>query len=476
MGFTQIAFIFLFLPVSILIYLAEYRSSGKNLDVCNIVLVCAGLVFYWWAEPKLLLFFLSLVVLMYILGKSISETEVVEEKRLIMIFGVIIFAFLPVIYRYLPSIKIMTEDGMPVTMPLFTAMLVPLGITFFSLEAISYILDIYMGKAQPGSLLDVSLFSMLFPKAVCGPVVLWHDFRPQIYSRTINLDKVSSGLKRVVIGYAKKLIIADTFAAQIALIDTKVAENSTDSICLWILGILYFFRIYYDFSGYSDIAIGLCRIFGFDICENFDKPYLSNSITDFWRRWHISLGRWFKEYVYIPLGGNHSGNMYINILITFLLAALWHGWTLNILLWGILNAFAVMLEKVLNRCEWYKKKPLIIGIAATVILVFFGWMLFRAPDIETACETFKALVISPDGDVPNFTWHFFMTRRIVFFLVIAAIGAFGGFHLLADRIKTMVKPDSFEYMEKILLLLIFALDIMFALGNNYTPFVYSLIP
>lgn len=476
MGFTQITFLFIFLPICILIYLGEYKFSGKNLKVCNAVLVCEGIVFYWWAEPRLLVFFVSLTVLMHILGAGIYKARSNDEKNLLLIFGIIVFALLPVIFRYLPAIKMMDADDQPVIMPLFAAMLVPVGIAFFVLGAISYITDIYTGKARPGSMMDSFLFAMLFPKAVCGPVVLWRDFRPQTHKRKTSLNNVSNGIRRIIIGYAKKLIIADTFAVQIALIDTKMTTNSTDSITVWIMGLLYFFRIYYDFSGYSDIAIGLCNIFGFDIGENFDRPYLSGSLTDFWRRWHISLGRWFREYIYIPLGGSRKGNVYINILITFLIAALWHGWKLNILLWGVLNGLIVIAEKAISKKARHRKKANVAGIFLTVILMYFGWMLFMAPDIAAAGTIFKALFISPGGAVPNFTWQFFMTKRIIVFLVIAAAGAFGVFHKIGELIRIGLGTAAYDITEKILLLVLFAIDIMFVLGASYIPFIYSLIP
>lgn len=476
MGFTQVLFLFIFMPVSILLYLAAYRLSGKNLRFCNGVLIFEGLLFYCLAEPRLCAFFISLTILMHIIGVAIHRSESNDERNLLMMFGVIILAFLPVIYRYLPAMKIMTDDMQPVTMPLFESMLVPVGLTFFTLEAISYILDIYAGKESPGTMMDAFVFTMLFPKAVCGPVVLWRDFSHQIHDRKTTLPNINNAIKRIIIGYAKKVIIADTFAAQIALIDAKMATNSTDSLTVWILGLLYFFMIYYDFAGYSDIAIGLSSILGFDIGENFDRPYLSASPAEFWRRWHISLGNWFREYIYIPLGGNRKGNMYINILITFLIAALWHRWSLNVLLWGVLNGAIVIADKAWKREGHDNKSSRFMGILLTVLLVFFGWMLFRAVDFTCALGTFKSLVVSPGGSLPNFTWQFFMTKRTAVFLIVAAAGAFGALRKIGVWIKLRMSPEAYELADKILLLILFALDIMFVLGNPYTPFVYSMIP
>ncbi|MBQ6440315.1 MAG: MBOAT family protein [Mogibacterium sp.] len=393
-----------------------------------------------------------------------------------MIFTIILFIVLSVIYKYLPAMKIIAKDEQPVTVPLFTAMLVPMGIAFFVLSAISYILDIYTDKAEPGSVTDVFFYSMMFPKAACGPVALWRDFKPQIRERKTDLKRVSDGLSRIIIGYSKKAIIADTFASQIALIDAKVGANTTDSLTIWLLGLLYFFRIYYDFSGYSDIAIGLCSVFGFDIGENFNTPYLSTSLTDFWRGWHISLGRWFREYIYIPLGGNRSGNLYFNIFITFMIASAWHGWKLNLLLWGALNALVVIAEKAMSRKDRETRMPVWLRTALTMLLVYFGWMLFRAADMTSAAAIFKALFVPVGDATPNFTWQFFLTKRIAVFLIIAAAGSFGLLRQLGKKLMDRMGSSKYDIAEKTLLLFLFAVSIMFVLSNSYTPFIYSLIP
>ena len=476
MGYTQTTFIFAFLPLSILVYLALYVMTGKSLKVCNTVLVCEGLLFYWLAEPKLLLFFVSLSLLMYALGIGIYKAETKHEKKVLVTFSCVFFSFIPVIYRYLPSVELFTKDSQPVTMPLFSVLLVPLGISFFILGSISYIVDIYKGIAIPGNLMNSLVYTMLFPKAICGPVVLWRDFLFQLYEREISARKISEGAKRLIIGYAKKAILGDAFAAQIVLIESKMAVNIVDSASVWVLVILYFFRIYCDFSGYSDIAIGLCRIFGFDIGENFEWPYLSGSVTEFWRRWHISLGRWFKEYVYIPMGGSRKGNLYFNIFFTFIIAALWHGWRPNLILWGVLNGMIVLAEKKLSSNNHLNKAPRFIGIITTVFIVSFGWILFMSSDLTAVGAVFKSLTVSPGGEIPNFTWRFFLTKRIAIFLVIAAAGAFGVFNKIGELIKEKINLSIYDITEKMMLLVLFAIDIMFILGTSYTPFVYSLIP
>ena len=473
MGFTQITFLFAFLPISILIYLATNKIFGLNTRISNAVLVCENLLFFWWAEPKLLVFFIILTILVYILGNKMYIAKDVKEKREWLICAIAIFIIVPVICKYMPELRYTTVDGQLAALPAFSDILVPLGISFFVLEAISYLADIYTEKTLPGSIIDVFLFMTLFPKAVSGPVVLWRDFKPQIHERKADNNSVSSGLKKIIIGYAKKAIIADTFAESIILLNTKIMECTTDSAAVWLLAVLYFFRIYYDFSGYSDIAIGLCNIFGFDIGENFEQPYLSGSLTDFWRRWHISLGRWFREYIYIPLGGNRSGSLYINIFITFIVAGLWHGWRITILLWAVINGLIVIIEKMIRNKEWYQKIPKRFRIIITVFIVCMGWLLFRAPDMMAAGEIFKGLIISPGGNTPNFTWRFFLTARNTVFLVIAAAGAFGLLGRMAAFMKAKMNMTVYDILEKAILLILFAVSIIFVLGTSYTPFIYN---
>ena len=492
------------MPAGILAYLAVYKLSGKDLRVCNAVLICEGLVFFWWAEPSLLLFFLSASILIYIMGRVISEMTEDTRRRNVMIFAVTMLAFVAVFYSGLPDIRFTDAEGQPAVLPMFSTALTPLGISFFVLSGISYILDIYINKAEPGSPADVLLYTMFFPKAACGPVVLWRDFRPQIHKRRIGSAGVTEGLKRIMAGYAKKAILADTFAAQIALIDEKMLPGGTDRATAWLLALLYFFMIYCDFSGYSDIAIGLCRVFGFRAGENFDHPYLSGSLTEFWRRWHISLGRWFREYIYIPLGGNRSGALWLNIMVTFCIAGIWHGWALNLLLWGAINGAIVAAEKYLQRrsaalrsghqadgssgrlsdaavpaeeksMHGGDRSPALrraVRTLLTLLLVFFGWILFRAPDMAGAADAFAALFKAPAADPVNFTWRFFLTKRIAVYLVLAALGAFGVYGAAGRRLRSVLGENIYEILEMIVLLVIFAAAVMYVVSSPYTPFVY----
>ena len=473
MIFTQVTFLFAFLPISIIIYLVAYRVSKKDLRVCNVVLVLLSLVFLWWAETKLLWMIIAMTAFLVIFRKTIEGASY-NNKKSIMLFSVVSLIFIPVVLVYLPSMGLVSEEGEAISLQYFSGTLTAACVLFFTLGAISYVVDVYEGETEPGSILDVFTYTMLFPKVLCGPIVFWKDFKPQLGNREINLDGISIGIERIIIGLAKKVIIADTFYAQILLIDTKMAGVGLDVPTMWLRALLIGLRLYCDISGYADIAIGLCRIFGFDVGENFSYPFLSNSLTDFWRRWHISLGRWFREYVYVPLGGNRKGIMFVNIMITFTLAALWHGWRSTILLWGLVNGLLVMIEKLISSKIWYQKIPSAIKTALVIILTFLGWMLFMSSDIQTAEELFRNLFVSSaKWDPPNFTWEFFLTKRISVFIVITLIGALGGFRKLGEFIKNRTNEVIYLIVTRVIYLALLILSMMFVMGTSTVPFVYQ---
>lgn len=312
------------------------------------------------------------------------------------------------------------------------------------------------------------MFLSLFPKLVSGPIVLWKDFQSQIIKREITFEKISSGINRVIIGFAKKAIIADTFGTQIHLINDEIASFGVDTPTMWLRSILYFFQLYYDFSGYSDIAIGLCQIFGFSLKENFNYPYISTSVSEFWRRWHVSLGSWFREYVYIPLGGNQKGNVYLHLFIVFLLTGIWHGANWTFFLWGGLNGIFVVLERQIGDKNWYRKVPSVIKWCTTMAIIFFAWILFMSTDIYDACNTYIALFSTTGSETLNFTWRYYLSRKIELLLIIAGVGAFPLPKLLRESLDTKFGLA----VQKAGLLVLFIIEILFIVNSTYSPFVY----
>lgn len=348
---------------------------------------------------------------------------------------------------------------------------VPIGLSFAIFESISYVVDIYREDADAGCFLDCAIFLSLFPKLVSGPIVLWRDFKPQLGNRRASIDKISAGIDRIIIGYAKKAIIADTFGVQIALINSGIAGTGVDTATMWLRALLYFFQLYFDFSGYSDIAIGLSRIFGFDFKENFNYPYISKSITDFWRRWHISLGSWFREYVYIPLGGNRRGNVYLHLLIVFLLTGIWHGAGNNFLIWGCIHGICVMVERKIRDQFWYKKVPSTVKWVFTIVIVFFSWILFMSKDITEFRDTIEAMFMYTHRE-ENFTWQYYLTNRALLFLIISVLGQVFGLKKIKNIINSYFSTNVGIIVKRISLILLFVVDILYVVNSTYSPFIY----
>lgn len=497
MGFSTQVFVFFFFPICFGTYwLFDYleHHSGlshvlKRVQAKDVVLVLFSLAFYMWAcfddLTKLVLYIfvvytLGLVIQSYRNRKSYikicRESQDSEPNKKIYISAIpfviaviavvmclVYFkysAFLSEIVNYLFRSELESRK-----------ILAPLGISFITFSAISYLTDIYRGHADAGSLIDCALFLSFFPKVVSGPIVLWKEFNPQILNRSITLDRTVAGLNRIMIGFAKKVILADQFGACIAQID----YNYTDSITAFGTVILYTLQIYYDFAGYSDIAIGLATIFGFDVKENFNFPYRSKSISEFWRRWHISLGTWFREYVYFPLGGSRVAlkKTLRNLGIVFLLTGIWHGASWNYIIWGCLNGFFVILERLIQNKPFYKKIPNFIKHILTMIIVMLCWQLFRFEQMATMVQCWKVIlgiVTYPDF---GYTWQHFYDTQII---VLSIVGIVGATVLGSNRIQKFyhkMSETTIGYgLQEIVLLVLFFVAILFMVNSTYSPFLY----
>lgn len=473
MGFTEITFLFVFLPFSLLIYFLVSRF--KNPAASNLTLVLLSFVFYAWNGYRTLVLFFLLITAAFFLGRMIFYMKEGEEsgrkKKQLLGGAAAVFAAVLAWFKYLPAA--VSASG-PAVNGLFrlSDLIAPIGLSFVVFEAISYLADIYRGDADPGSFLETLTFFSLFSKLVSGPIVRWKDFRPQAKERTTDLTRVVHGINRIIIGLAKKAIIADTFGAQIRLIETDISASGADVPTMWLRSLLFFFQLYYDFSGYSDIAIGISEIFGFSFEENFNYPYISRSITEFWRRWHISLGAWFREYVYIPMGGNRKGNVYFNLFFVFLLTGIWHGANWTFVLWGIVHGIFIVLERLVRNRPWYQKTPAAVKWLATMCIVFFAWVLFMSPDLHSAGETYKALFVSSAAGTPNFTLRYFLSRKILLLLAVAAAGAVAGAVPLPKRISDAAGTKAGVVIRQVLLIGLFAVDILFVVNSTYSPFMY----
>ena len=469
MGFNQITFIFAFLPVSVLIYLIVYRISDKNLNDCNAVLLWEGVAFFAWMDLKSVIVCMMISALVYGCVAKLEKTLDKRERKRLMhtVFSLSVLIF--IIYRALPDFFIDVETRQT---SLFKGVMVPMTVTFFCMGLISYVMDVYRGKASAGRLSDLLDYMIFFPKLICGPFVSWSSFNKQLREREITIDGIAEGSKKIIIGLAKKVILADTFAAQISLIDSKSVEVGADVPTMWLRLALLFLVMLLDLSGYMDIAGGISQIMGFDIGRSFDHPYSAISVSDFWRKWNISVGTWFREYVYIPLGGNRRGNTYINLLDTFLIAGVWHGFSTTFALWGMINGIVVVAEHRLSKSVHIQKA---IRHIITLLLISAGWILFNSQDLASAGAMFKALVIPTAIGTPNFTWQFYLTKRIAVFMLISVLYVAGAIEKVAATVSKKMSETSAALVEKVALLLLLFADLMFALGTQYTPFIYSVL-
>lgn len=341
----------------------------------------------------------------------------------------------------------------------------PIGISFFTFQAISYIVDVYRKDTEYSkSVVNVALYIAFFPQLIAGPIVKYRDINQQIEKRQANWVKVSNGFRRFIYGLAKKVLVSNVlglcvdtiYSNDLSFIDYKVA---------WIGALAYTFQIYYDFSGYSDMAIGLGKMFGFDILENFNYPYVSKSISEFWRRWHISLGSWFREYLYIPLGGNRKGDVrtYVNLFIVFFLTGLWHGANLTFVFWGLYHGFFRIIER-LGFDKWLKKHNVLATIYCFLV-VNFGWVIFRSTGITNSLRYLARMILPFKYNNSTIEMYTFLNLKVVFIGIVAIL--FAG--CVPKKIANKWKNSIPEAIYCVVLLILCLASIA---SNTYNPFIY----
>jgi alginate O-acetyltransferase complex protein AlgI len=414
MVFSSITFLFFFLPITLLIYHVlflpvslKHKTATVWRHLANLFLLLSSLLFYFWGEQWLIWIMLTTTVIDFLCGLLISgafhkgKVEQLEENGSRTIFqktGILIsiisnlgFLFFFKYFNFgIDSFNALVpeswrlHDVIKVTLPL--------GISFYIFQSMSYTIDVYRGHVKASrNLIDFAAFVTLFPQLVAGPIVRYSTVADQLIHRTITLESFSSGLQRFILGLAKKVLIANTVARTADWAFT-LSENELTAPLAWIGIICYSLQIYYDFSGYSDMAIGLGRMFGFDFLENFNYPYISRSIQEFWRRWHISLSTWFRDYLYIPLGGSRksSGRTYVNLLTIFFLCGLWHGADWNFVIWGLYHGFFLIIERA-GLEKLLKRLPSVLRHAYTLLVVMGGWVFFACEGFDQSFYYLKAM-------------------------------------------------------------------------------------
>lgn len=415
MVFSSTLFLFVFLPVT----LAGYYLIRKELR--NAFLLIASLLFYAAGEPSFVMIMAISILLNYLLGLLIwrlSHWNKAVSGTLLMLslclnLGILFY------YKYFDFV-VLNLNGIFGTSIALRNIVLPIGISFFTFQGMSYVLDVYMGKTDVQmNPVNVALYIALFPQLIAGPIVRYSDVNREIEGRCENLDDFASGVQRFVFGLAKKVILSNAFAI---IADEAFTMNSAerDIAMAWLGAVAYAIQIYFDFSGYSDMAIGLGRMFGFHFHENFDYPYTSSSVTVFWRKWHISLSSWFRDYVYIPLGGNRRGNVYLNLLIVFILTGLWHGASWNYVIWGLWHGCFLIVERVLRNKHIEIPLPRAFKWAYTMLVVLIGWVFFRAPGFLAGLEYLKSMAGINSTELISAKTCFYF-REFFFSFLIAAL-------------------------------------------------------
>ncbi|MBR2136828.1 MAG: MBOAT family protein [Alphaproteobacteria bacterium] len=469
MVFSSAIFLSLFLPISLgLYFLAQEKLR-------NYVLLAASLFFYAWGEPKAALVMCGLILLTYVLALGIDRTQGLTKKALFTI-GVLLNLSALFAYKYwmffLNNVNLVLENlnFAPVSVPQIA---LPIGISFYVFQIISYLADVYKGEVKAQSNLSaLATYVSLFPQLVAGPIVRYQTIEEDLHNRTTNLDNVFIGLRRFIIGLAKKVLIAD----QMAFIADTVFNSSLNQLpCLmaWIGIIAYTLQIFYDFSGYSDMAIGLGRIFNFRFLENFNYPYCSQSIKEFWRRWHISLSSWFRDYLYIPLGGNRKGKLrtYLNMYIVFGLCGWWHGATWNFVVWGLYHGTGLVAErlalgKLLEKIGQIPGGKVLLNVY-TLLFVIIGWVFFRADDLPSALQ-FLHIMFCGNADAPLSSFYN-AAKLITYSNMFSALAG-----ILCSYPIFTAKYDKFRYskIETLLVFLLFVITYVFAMTSTFSPFIY----
>lgn len=463
MVFSSTIFVFLFLPLVLILYFLMPKKFR------NYILLIFSIIFYIFGGPKFLLVLL-LVVLIDYFGALLIDKK--KNKKLFLIITICLNIATLFYFKYtgffleninnLFSLNIKIPD-----------IVLPIGISFYTFQAMSYVIDVYRKKVKvQKNFFTLLLYVSLFPQLVAGPIVRYETIEKELTSRETTFDDLVYGIRRFILGLAKKVIIANQMGA---LADIIFTSNNLSTPIAWLGAFAYTFQIYFDFSAYSDMAIGLGRIFGFKFLENFNFPYIAKSVTDFWRRWHISLSTWFRDYVYIPLGGNRKGilRQIFNLFVVWILTGFWHGAEWNFVIWGLYYFIFLILEKFVLK-KILKKTPSVLLHIYTMFIVIIGWVIFRCDNLNTLTMFFKELFSFNVTEYGINELLIYLESYGVYF-ILAIIFSFPTYYKIIDKIdsinnkKVKLFLDICHYLG---LIILFVITIMFLAKSSYNPFIY----
>ena len=458
MVFSSLNFLFLFFPLVMLLHLVAPAKLK------NPVLLVASVYFYAWGEPVYIVLMLISVAFNYVTGRQIGERRAPKRRRSSLVFGIVVNLLILGFSKYY-GFLIETLNGIFRLNLSYRALALPIGISFYTFQALSYIIDVYRGKVQPQrNLIDFAVYITMFPQLVAGPIVQYADIEKKKKKRQTSLLQCGQGMERVVQGLAKKVLLANNLGL---LYDAIQTSASRSVLTAWLGALAYALQIYFDFSGYSDMAIGMGKMLGFTFLENFNYPYLATSVSDFWRRWHISLSSWFRDYVYIPLGGNRvaAGRHILNLLIVWMLTGLWHGASWNFVLWGLYYGLLLVLERYVLRAV-LEKLPAAVQRVYTLLLVAIGWVIFSNTDFAEMARFLGNLFGAGTSGLADSAFWYYLRGNAV----LLALGALCATPLVRKRMVQRMYDQ--PVVAAVTSAVLFLVSTAFLVYGSYNPFLY----
>jgi len=467
MVFSSAYFIFLFLPLVLLLYFIVPKKYK------NLVILLASIFFYAYGEKLLVLVMVFSTIVDYKCGHLIEQGNRKLGLRLSIITNLLTLGVFKYFNFAIENIQntIETLGFNPQVMDGAPSIILPMGISFYVFQTMSYTIDVYRGDVKASkNFLEFAAYVTMFPQLVAGPIIRYIDVQKELVNRSVTINGFTQGLERFSIGLAKKMLLANTFASVADSIFSE-SDGNVSTLYAWIGIFAYAFQIYFDFSGYSDMAIGLGKMFGFNFLENFNYPYISKSIKEFWRRWHISLSTWFRDYLYIPLGGNRKGKYrnYLNLFIVFFITGLWHGASWNFVVWGLFHGVFIVIEKIgFERILEKIWKP--FQHLYTLLIVLIGWVFFRAENIPEAINYLNRMFVYHEGNIStnNFVAYFNFNYELIITTIIALIFSMPVYPYLESRFKN----PTFLVIKYVSITTLLLISIIYVAADSYNPFIY----
>ena len=458
MLFSSLTFLLAFFPLVLVLYYVNNNRVYRN-----IILLISSLIFYSWGEPRTIIIMIITIIVNYVMAIMIEEKEKYRKLLFIVtcIFNIGILFFFKYFNFFVNDVLMLKNVTLNI--------ILPIGISFYTFQILSYVIDVYKKEVvAQRSIINLGAYVTMFPQLIAGPIVRYQTIAKELTDRKEHVDDIAEGLRRFIIGLGKKIIIANQMAIIADKVYLSIPLHDLNTMFAWIGTIAFALQIYYDFSGYSDMAIGLGKMFGFHFVENFNYPYIATSITDFWRRWHISLSSWFRDYVYIPLGGSRcsKARWMLNIMIVWSLTGLWHGASYNFILWGLYYGVLLMMEKLLFKKYLDKLKG--INYIITMLIVLVGWVFFNSSSVDQIIYMIRNLF----GFNGSFSLILLNNQGILYllpYMLIAIIGMGPWINQLFIKIRN--NTIGFTIYD-IYLVVILVVCLIFLINNSYNPFIY----